>query len=103
MHVVLAVATGASARDRNLGCDIDRVAGVAIEASMRAIQSEFGLRVVIEAPAHPSVRVVAHGAIARQPTFVMLILMAAHAGAWRFLERGRPVAFLARDDGVTSN
>src|SRR5262245_61365846 len=70
---------------------------------MRPIQSEFGLRVVIEAPAHPAVRVVAHGTIARQPAFMVLILMAARTCAWCFLERARPVAFLAWDDGVTSD
>lgn len=101
MNVVLVVATGAGARNRNLGSGLDRVARVAIEASMRAIQCEPGLRVVIEAPAGPSVWIVAHGAIAGQAAFVMLILMAARAGARRILERGRAVAFLAWDDGVT--
>ena len=86
MNVVLVVATSAGARNRNLRSGLDRMAGVAVEASMRAIQSESGLRVVIEAPAHPSVRVVAHGAIARQAAFVMLILMAARTCAWCFLE-----------------
>ena len=86
MHVVLAVATGASARDRNLGCDLDRVAGVAIETSMRPIQSEFGLRVVIKAPAHPPVRVVALRAITRQAAFMVLILVTACACAWCLLE-----------------
>ena len=103
MNVVLAVATSAGARNRNLGSGLDRVAGVAIEASMRAIQSESGLRVVIEAPAHPSVWIVALSAVARQPALMMLILMTTRAGARRLLERGRAVAFLARDDGVTPN
>jgi len=103
MHVVPVVATSAGARDRNLARDLDRVAGVAIEASMRPIKSEFGLRVVIKTPAHPAIRVVAQRTIARQAAFMVLILVAARACARGLLEGGGAVAFLAGDDGVTAD
>ena len=103
MDVILAVASGASARQRDLGGGLDGVAGVTIEPLMCAIQRVASLRIVVEAPSHPAIWVVALGAITGQAPLVMLILVAARASSWRVLEGRRSMAFLARHDGVASD
>ena len=76
------------------------MAGVTIEPLMGTIKCVAGLRIVVEAPSHPAIWIVALGAIAGQAPLVMLILVAAGASSWRVLEGGRTVAFLARHNGV---
>ena len=63
MDIVLAVTAVAVRRKCDLGDVFGRVAGMAIDAAMRARQRIFRLGVMVEAPARPSVRIVAKRAI----------------------------------------
>ncbi len=63
MLVVLPVTRIAARRQRNLGNVLDHVAGVAIEAALCPGQRVACLRVVIEAPSRPTIRVVAERTI----------------------------------------
>jgi len=63
MHVVLPVTRIAVRRQHNLGNVLDSVAGVAIDVAMCPGQRVVCLRVVIEAPSRPTIRVVAERAI----------------------------------------
>jgi len=58
---------------------------------------------VIEAPEWPPVRIVAKRAIARETSFVILVLVAIRTRAGRILEQGRAMAFLARHHGMPSD
>lgn len=103
MDIVLAVTAVAIRRKRDLGDVFGRVTGVAIDAAMRASQRIFRLRVMIEAPAGPSVRIVAKRAIGAQPAGMMLILVAARAGDGRALVRRGLMALFAWHDRVAPN
>jgi hypothetical protein len=59
MRIVLAVAGVAIRRQRDLGDVPGNVAGLAIDTAVRAGQRVTRLRVVIEAPTCPTIRVVA--------------------------------------------
>lgn len=63
MRVVLAVAGIAIRRQRDLGDVPGNVAGLAINAAVRAGQGVTRLRVVIETPTCPTIRVVAERAV----------------------------------------
>ena len=63
MHVVLPVTPIAVRRQHNLGNVLDNVAGVAIDAAVCPCQRVVRLRVVIEAPSRPTIRVVAERTI----------------------------------------
>jgi hypothetical protein len=58
MRVILAMTRIAVRRCRDLGGILCDMAGVAIEAAVRAGQCIAGLGVVIEAPARPTTRIV---------------------------------------------
>jgi hypothetical protein len=70
---------------------------------VRAGQRVTRLRVVIEAPPRPTVRIVAERAIRSQATLMMLVGVAGRAIQWRALKRQRAMAFLASNDGVASD
>lgn len=70
---------------------------------MRSVEWVAGLRVVIETPACPPVRIVAKRAIAREAALVMPVLVATRAGARCVLERGRTMTFFARQNGMPSD
>jgi len=70
---------------------------------MRSVERITGLRIVIETPTRPAVRVVAQGAVAREAAFVMSVLVAARTGARRVLERSGAMALLAGRYRVTAN
>jgi hypothetical protein len=59
MHVVLLVTPPALRRQHNLGNVLGNVAGMAIDAAVCSGQRVACLRVVIEAPSCPTIRVVA--------------------------------------------
>ena len=63
MHIVLPVAPKAICCQRDLGHVLANMAGVAIEAAVRSGQRVACLRIVIEAPSRPAVRVVAERTI----------------------------------------
>jgi len=100
MHVVLAVTRVAVLGQRDHGDVFDDVTGVAIEAAMRPGQREVRLRVVIEAPPGPTVRVVAEPAVRPQTAFMMPVAVAGGADQRCALEQQRAVTFLARHHGV---
>ena len=87
MRVVLAVAGIAIRGQGDLGDIPDCVAGLAIEAAVRAGQRIARLCVVIEAPPAPTVRIVAERAIRPQATLMMLVLVTGGAIQRRALER----------------
>src|SRR5215469_18378861 len=76
---------------------------MAIDAAMRASQRIFRLRVMIEAPARPSVRIVAKRAIGAQPAGMMLVLVAARTRDGRALVRRGLMALFAWYDRVAPN
>jgi hypothetical protein len=61
------------------------------------------LRVVIEAPPRPTIRIVAERAIRSKTTLMMLVEVAGRAIQWGALKRQRAMALLARYDGVASD
>jgi hypothetical protein len=63
MHVVLPVTRVAVRGQRDLGNVLGDVAGVAIDAAVRSGQRIMRLRIVIEAPSRPTIRVVAERTI----------------------------------------
>ena len=79
------------------------MAGLAIEVAVRPGQRVARLRVVIIAPALPTIRVVTKRTVRPQATFMMLVAVAGVAIQRRALELKRTMAFLARNDGVASN
>lgn len=68
---------------------------------MRSVERIASLRIVIEAPTCPTVRIVAKRTIAREAALVIPVLVTTRTGAGRVLERGRAMAFLARQNGMT--
>ena len=100
VHVVLAVTSIAIHGQNYFGNIFGHVAGVAIQTSVRARQRVTRLRVVIEAPSRPAIRIVAERTIRAQPTLMVLVAVAGGAIQRRPLELQRAVAFLARHDGV---
>ena len=103
MGVVLAVTRIAIRGQSDLGNFLGDVAGVAIEAAMRASQRVTRLRVMIKAPPHPTIRIMAERAVRTQAALMMLVGVAGGAIQRRALKRQRAVAFLASYDGVASN
>src|SRR5215831_4812050 len=103
MGVVLAVTRIAIRGQSDLGNFLGDVAGVAIEAAMRASQRVTRLRVMIKAPPHPTIRIMAERAVRTQAALMMLVGVAGGAIQRRALKRQRAVAFLACYDGVASN
>jgi len=63
MHVVLPVTRIAVRRQHNLGNVLGDVAGVAIDAAVGSRQRITRLRIVIEAPSRPTIRVMAERTI----------------------------------------
>lgn len=76
---------------------------MAIEPAMGAIKCIAGLRIVVEAPTRPAVRIVAEHAIAPEATLVVLVLVAARASARRILKLRRPMAVFAWHDRMASD
>jgi hypothetical protein len=76
------------------------VAGVAIEAAVRSCQGVARPRVVIKAPPHPTIRIVAECAVRAEASLMVLVAMAGGAIQRRTLECLGAMAFLARHDGV---
>ena len=74
-----------------------------IEPLMCSVERVTCLRIVIETPARPAVRVVAQGAIPRESAFVMGVLVAARTDARRVFERSRAMAFLTGRDRMTAD
>jgi hypothetical protein len=103
MRIVLAVAGVAIRGQRNLGDVLGDVAGLAIDAAVRPGQRIACLRVVIEAPSCPTVRIVAERAIRSEPAFMMPVAVAGGASQRRTFEQQRPMTFFAGYDGVTTD
>lgn len=103
MRVVLPVTRIAVRSQLDPGDVPHNVAGLAIEAAVRARQRKARLGVVIKAPSLPTVRVVAERAIRPQPPFMMAVPVAGVAAQRRSLEQQGAMALLARHDRVTSN
>jgi hypothetical protein len=101
MRIFGAVAGIAVGRQRDLGDVAGDVAGLAIDPAVRPGQRVTRLSVMIEAPPRPTTRIVAERAVWPQAAFMMLVLVARAAGEWRVVEQQRPMAFLARHDGMT--
>jgi hypothetical protein len=70
---------------------------------MRPSQRVTRLRVVIEAPPRPTIRIVAERAVGTQATFMMLVGVAGCAIQRRTLKRQRAMALLASYDGMASD
>jgi len=101
MGVILAV-TGIAIRGQGDLRDIfGDVTGVAIDAAVRSRQRVARLRVMIEAPPCPAVRIVAAPTDRSQAAFMMLVAMAGDASQRRALELQRAMAFLARHHSMT--
>lgn len=79
------------------------MAGMAIEAAVCPCQRVASLRVVIEAPSRPAIRVVAKCAISPEAPLMMHVTMAGSAIQRRALECLRAMAPFARHDGVAPN
>ena len=103
MNVVSPVAVVAVVRQRDLGDVLGRMTGVTLQALMRSRQRIPGLCRMVEAPARPSIRVVAQGAISAQPPLVMPVPVTTRANPRRVLERRRAMTFLARHDGMAAD
>src|SRR5215469_5131966 len=103
MRVVPAVAGIAIGRQRDLGDIPGHVARLTIEAAVRPGQPVSRLRVVIEAPPRPTVRIVAEPAVRRETTLMMLVPVTGNARPRGIFERQRPMAFLTGHDGVATD
>jgi hypothetical protein len=103
VRIVLTVAGVAIRGQRNLGDVLGDVAGLAIDAAVRPGQRIACLRVVIEAPSCPTVRIVAERAIRSEPAFMVPVAVAGGANQRCALEQQRAMTFLAGYDGVTSD
>ena len=86
VNVVSPVAIVAIGRERDLADVLGRMTAVALKSLVRARQRVPRLRPMIETPARPTVRVVAHAAIRPQATLVVAVPMAVRAQARRILE-----------------
>jgi hypothetical protein len=86
VHVVLPVTPMAVRRQHNSGNVLDSVAGVAIDAAVGSRQRITRLRVVIEAPSRPPIRVVAERTICPQAPLMVLVPVAGGAHHRRILK-----------------
>lgn len=86
MHVVLLVTRIAVRRQHNFGNVFDNVAGEAIDAAVGSRQRKARLRVVIEAPSRPPIRVVAERTIYPQAPLVVLVPVAGSTHQRRILK-----------------
>jgi hypothetical protein len=86
VHVVLLVARVAVLAEHDLRHVLRGVASMARETAVGAGQRELRLRVVIEAPQLPCVRVVAQRAIGPEPSLMMFVPVARRAGKPGILE-----------------
>src|SRR5258708_7984305 len=102
MGVVLAVAGIAVRGQRNFGDIPGDVAGLAIETAVRSGQRVARLRVVIETPPGPTIRVVAARAARPHATFMVLVRGAGGATQRGALAQPRAMTFLARHDRIAS-
>ena len=90
---IIAVVAAVAARRRGNPLDIGLfVARMALQSVMRARKRVAGLLVVVEAPACPTVRVVAARTIGAEPADMVGILVTVRACARRILERLGPMA-----------
>ncbi len=104
MGVVATVTAVACRRRRHLVRDgLGAVAGVAIQVLMGSRQREIGLLVVVEAPEHPAIRVMAAVALRAELAGVMLVFVAGNACRWRIAECLGAMAFLARHRGMQAD
>jgi hypothetical protein len=87
MGVVLAVAGIAIRGQRDFGDIPGNVAGLAIETAVRPGQRVASLRIVIETPPSPTIRVVAERTVRPQASFMMLVPVAGDANQWRASEQ----------------
>lgn len=76
VHVIIPVAGETIRGQRDLDDVPDGVAGATIEAAMGPSQRVTGLRVVIEPPSRPAIRIVAERTIRPEAPLVMLVLVA---------------------------
>jgi hypothetical protein len=102
MYVVPLMTPVAIRCQRDLGNVLGNVAGMAIEATVRAGEGVACLRVVIKPPSRPAIGVVAERAIRSSTPLMMLVAMAGCARQRRILKPHGTVAFLACHDGVAS-
>ena len=79
------------------------MAGVTFQPIVRSRERKSRLFVVIEAPARPSIRIVAVCAVRAEAAGMKHILVASRTIAWRVLEGRGAVAFLAGDGGVQAD
>lgn len=86
MNIVTTVAAGAGARQRDLGGRLDRVTCMTGESLVCSFKRISSLRIVIEAPARPAVRVVAARTVIGQTALVARVFVATRAGARRVFE-----------------
>src|SRR5262245_48121475 len=89
VHVVLAMAATALRRQTDVGRRPHRIAmaRVAIEAAMRAVEREAGLRRVVERPDQPIGGVMAHRAVRAEPARMDVVFdVAVDAGLLRVEE-----------------
>ena len=100
MHIVLAVTSVAIRGQSNFGNIFGNVAEVAIQTSVRPRQRITRLRVVIEAPPRPTIRIVAERTIRTQATLMVLVAVTGRTIQRRTFEQQRAVALLARHDRV---
>lgn len=103
MDVVEPVAAIAGGLQDEFGDILDRVAGVTVEPLVGPGQRVFGLTRMVEAPARPSIGIVAKCAIGPQAPLVKLVLVATAAGGAHVLVGGRAMTLLARHDRMASN
>jgi len=100
VHVVLAVTAIAIRGQSNFGNIFGNVAEVAVQTSVRPRQRVTRLRVVIEAPPRPTIRIVAERTIRAQAALMILVAVTGRTIQRCPLEQQRAMAFLARRDGV---
>ena len=103
MRVVVAMTSQAIHRQRRLRHVLGDVTGLAVEVAVSSSQRIARLRVMVIAPALPTVRVVTKRAVQSQATFMMLVAVAGVAIQRRALKLQRTMAFFASYDGVASD
>jgi hypothetical protein len=103
MRVILAVTCHALRGQCGFGDILRYVASMTIEAAMGSRQRIARLRVVIEAPALPAIRVMTKRAAWPQAAFMVKVVVARFASQRSTLESQRAMAFLARYDGMMPN
>ena len=103
MHVILSMTGEAIHRQHRLGDVLGDVTGPAIESTMGSGQRVSRLRVVVEAPPLPAIRVVTKRAVWSQAAFMVPVAMAGVAIERRSLELQGTMATLAGHNGVASD